>query len=177
MAYIFEYIKSTYGEYSIGDNAFYDLGSGIGRGLIAAAFLFPFKKVVGIEYLEKLHYIGLEIKNKYDNKFEEIFKQYEDLFPNYSNFPKLELINGDFLLSNWKDASCIFANSTCFSTELMNSLTKKADEELQPGTFFITFTKRLPHLSNDKWEVREGFRRLMSWGIATVYVHRKKKNL
>jgi hypothetical protein len=54
----------------------------------------------------------------------------------------------------------------------MNNLSKKADNELKPGAFFVTFTKRLPNLS-DKWEVRDGFRRLMSWGIATIYIHRK----
>ena len=49
---------------------------------------------------------------------------------------------------------------------------KKAEEELQPGAFFITFTKRLPNLS-ENWDIRDGFRRLMSWGIATIYIHRK----
>jgi hypothetical protein len=53
----------------------------------------------------------------------------------------------------------------------MKNLSGKADE-LKQGAFFITFTKKLPDLS-DKWEVCDGFRRLMSWGIATVYVHRK----
>jgi len=53
----------------------------------------------------------------------------------------------------------------------MVQLTKKA-EELRKGTIFITFTKRLPELSKD-WIVKPGFRRLMSWGIATIYVHRK----
>lgn len=74
---------------------------------------------------------------------------------------------------NGKKPSFIFANSTCFSPELMQSLSKKA-EELPQGTIFVTFTKRLPHLS-ENWEVKEGFRRLMSWGIATIYVHRKIK--
>jgi hypothetical protein len=53
------------------------------------------------------------------------------------------------------------------------ALSKKADLELPPGAFFITFTKRLPNLS-ENWELRDGFRRLMSWGIATIYIHRKK---
>src|SRR4051812_35852360 len=74
VAYIFEYVKAVYGEDSISDSAFYDLGSGIGRGVIAGSFLHPFKKCIGIEYLEKLSNIGQEIKEKYDLKKEEMFK-------------------------------------------------------------------------------------------------------
>ena len=37
----------------------------------------------------------------------------------------------------------------------------------------LSFTKKLWDLGND-WECNNGFKRLMSWGIATVYVHRRK---
>jgi hypothetical protein len=83
------------------------------------------------------------------------------------------LINGDFLETDWSEASLLFANSTCFSLELMEALNKKA-EETKVGTFFVTFTKKLPSLS-DKWVIYDSFRRLMSWGIATVYIHKKVK--
>lgn len=141
--------------------------------MIAASFLHPFEKIVGIEYLENLHLIALDIQTKFYEKIQEIFKSDRDLFPNYKSLPELDFVNADFLLKDWTDASFIFANSTCFSPELMQNLSKKA-EELKAGTFFVTFTKKLPNLS-ENWEIREGFRRLMSWGIATVYVHRKKK--
>ncbi len=121
-----------------------------------------------------LHNIGLDIKSKYDKKFEEIYENYKNsYFENFKSIPQVELINGDFLKTSWSDASLILANSTCFSNELMSALAKKADEELQPGAFFVTFTKKLPGLS-EKWQVKDGFRRLMSWGIATIYVHQKK---
>lgn len=151
-----------------------DLGSGIGRGVIAAAFLYPFKKCVGIEYLEKLHLIACEVKERYDIKFEEVFKLYQEYFPNYSVLPMIEAINGDFLLHKWDNASVVLANSTCFSAELMSQLSKKAQSDLPAGAILITFTKRLPNLP-ENWEVKDGFRRLMSWGIATVYIHRKLK--
>ena len=103
-----------------------------------------------------------------------MIKTYSHLLPIYpTTTPSLELTCGDFLEFEWKDASFVFANSTCFSPELMQNLSKKS-EELKVGTFFVTFTKRLPNLS-ENWEVKEGFRRLMSWGIATVYVHKKIK--
>jgi hypothetical protein len=110
-------------------------------------------------------------KESYDNKFEELIKSNEYL-NKYLSKPEVEIENGDFLKYNWGEASFILANSTCFSIELMTALAKKADNELKAGTFFITFTKKLPIMS-DKWEIRDGFRRLMSWGIATIYIHRK----
>lgn len=131
----------------------------------------PFKSYIGIEYLENLHNIGLNIKEKFDENFKIFREENEEIIPNFINNQSIELINGDFLAYDWKDASFIFANSTCFSPELMVSLSKKADE-LPVGAIFITFTKRLPSLSNN-WEINSGFRRLMSWGIATIYIHRK----
>ena len=152
---------------------FLDLGSGIGRGIVAASLIHPFKKCLGIEYLEKLHLIGIEIKSKFEKKAEEVFSN--EFFVDKKDYgiPQLELCNDDFLKHSWTQASVVLANSTCFSVDLMAQLSKKADEELQPGAFFITFTKRLSNLG-DNWDVRDGFRRLMSWGIATIYIHRKR---
>ena len=54
----------------------------------------------------------------------------------------------------------------------MNKIANKANNECKIGTIIITFTKRLSNLSNE-WEFKKGFRRLMTWGIATVFVYRK----
>ena len=66
----------------------------------------------------------------------------------------------------------MFANSTCFSEDLIRKIANKANNECKIGTIIITFTKRLSNLSNE-WEFKKGFRRLMTWGIATVFVYRK----
>ena len=55
---------------------------------------------------------------------------------------------------------------------MMNNIAEKANKECQSKTIIITFTKRLSALSNE-WEFKKGFRRLMTWGIATVFVYRK----
>jgi len=115
----------------------------------------------------------MEVKTKYNEKYESLIKNYPHYFSNHKKIPEFEIVCGDFIQYDWSDASFIFANSTCFTPELMTALSQKA-EELKPGTFFITFTKRLPNLSNN-WELRDGFRRLMSWGIATIYIHKKIK--
>ena len=138
---------------------------------MAAAFLHPFNKLVGIEYLENLHSLALLIKRFFDENFDKVVYSNPGLFKNINEKSEFEVINGNFLEHDWSHASFIFANSTCFSTELMSSLSQKA-EELKKGTIFVTFTKKLPNLS-ENWEIRDGFRRVMSWGIATIYVHRK----
>ncbi len=130
-----------------------------------------FRSYIGIEYLENLHNIGLTIKEKFDDNIKYFSKENPELVPDFTNERNIELISGDFLTMDWSDASFLFANSTCFTPELMQTLAKKT-EELPIGAIFVTFTKRLPLLS-ENWEVHSGFRRLMSWGIATVYVHRR----
>ena len=139
--------------------------------MVGAALIYPFSKCCGIEYLQKLHILAEKIRDNYEAKFEFLMKNYPEYFETFKKIPELEIKNGDFLIEDWSDASFVFANSTCFTPELMQALAIKA-EELKPGSFFVTFTKKLPGLS-DNWELRAGFRRLMSWGIATVYIHYK----
>ena len=113
------------------------------------------------------------ITNFYNNHFDSLFKKQPNSFAFIKKKQCLELINGDFLNFDWEESSLVFANSTCFSNELMTKMSKKADT-LKKGTFLITFTKCLPDLSSD-WKIREPFKKEMSWGIATVFVHRKIK--
>jgi hypothetical protein len=141
--------------------------------VIAATFIHPFRSYVGIEYLENLHIIALDLYNRFEEKREGLYTDNPDILTLLKDKPEVSFINGDFLQSDWSDASLLFANSTCFSPDLMESLSVKADE-VKVGAYFITFTKKLPSLS-ENWIVFDSFRRLMSWGIATVYIHKKVK--
>ena len=171
MAYIFEYVNHEF-EGSIRDGNFYDLGSGTGKPVIAMSLIYHFKSLIGIEYLENLFRLSLEIKNTYDRTIRDKFENNQQLF-NFETPNQIEFLQGDFLKHNWEDTSIIFANSTCFSLGMMQNIASKANKECKSGTIIITFTKRLTNLSTD-WELRDGFRRLMTWGIATIYVHRRK---
>ena len=108
----------------------------------------------------------------YYKNIEKILKENRNLFE-FSKPNTLNLINGDFLQENWKDANLMLANSTCFSEELIRKIAIKANNECKKGTIIVTFSKRLTNLNSD-WESKRGFRRLMTWGIATVYLHRRK---
>ena len=171
MAYIYEYIKRFYSK-TINEGIFYDLGSGTGKAIIAMSLMHKFKKVIGLEYLENLIKLSQGIKQNYNKTINEIFEKNKRLF----SFDKpniIEFIQGDFLKHNWENASIIFANSTCFSMDMINNIANKANKECKSGTIIITFTKKLNKLNSD-WELREGFRRLMTWGIATIYIHKRK---
>ena len=84
---------------------------------------------------------------------------------------EIEFVLGDVLRVNWEDADVCFANSTCFSYELMRSIAEHA-RKMKKGSFFVTLTKELAPRS-DVWEVLDSTRHRMSWGPATVFVQRK----
>ena len=90
--------------------------------------------------------------------------------------PYIEFICGNFINFDLTEASFIFCNSTCFSNELLLNISKKINKEAQVGCIVITFTKKLPFLDKNEWDIKQGFKRLMSWGLATVFVHRRIKN-
>ena len=171
MAYILEYIIHEFGG-SIRDGNFYDLGSGTGKPVLAMSLIYHFKKLIGIEFLENLFKLSLGVKQNYDKTIENKFVNYKQLF-SFETPNQIEFLQGDFLKHSWEDTSIIFANSTCFTETMMKNIANKANKECKTGTIIITFTKRLTSLSID-WELRDGFRRLMTWGIATIYIHRRK---
>lgn len=135
--------------------------------------VYPFKKCIGIELLESLYKISEEHKKIYDDNIKKQFLEYSELFAGIDKPVPISFSWGDLLKETWNEPSIILANSTCFSPDLMVELGKKANKECPSGTIIITFTKRIPGLTTD-WELRDGFRRLMSWGIATVFLHRRK---
>ncbi|CAB1109286.1 unnamed protein product [Ectocarpus sp. CCAP 1310/34] len=77
---------------------------------------------------------------------------------------------GSFLEYDWSDGDCVFANSTCFPEDLMDALARQA-EELKPGSIVVTFTKGL---DSTAFEVLSKRRFEMSWGPATVFIHRRR---
>lgn len=76
----------------------------------------------------------------------------------------------------------MLANSTCFETELIHLIAEKASK-MKKNSWFITLTKKLPTSDanfirdDDKreWDCVLSVKREMSWGPATVHLHRKLK--
>ncbi len=172
MAYIYEYIKHYYNKSFIDEMTFYDLGSGTGKPVIAMSLMHKFKKLIGIEFLENLNKLSLVAKQNYNKAINEIFEKNKQILT-FDQPNVIEFIQGDFFKQNWENANIMFANSTCFSPEMMKKIAEKANKECKSGTIIITFTKNLNKL-NSNWETKKGFRRLMTWGIATIYIHKRK---
>ncbi len=62
---MFRLIRSHNNGTALPSGKFYDIGSGIGRPVVAAALIHDFDVCIGIELLPSLHNIALQVKDKY----------------------------------------------------------------------------------------------------------------
>ena len=81
--------------------------------------------------------------------------------------------SGSFLDFDWTSGDVIFANSTCYEEGLMRDMSIMA-QKLKPGAIMVTFTRGLLEIEG-KFELLEKKRQKMSWGPATVFIHRRLK--
>jgi predicted RNA methylase len=74
---------------------FYDLGSGSGKGVIAAHYLAPFTRCIGIELLTGLYDLSQEVATKVQND--------SAFWKNNTQTAKgqIEMIHGDILKHDW----------------------------------------------------------------------------
>ena len=147
------------------NEVFYDLGCGSGKPVVYASFLYCFKKCIGIELLPLIFDIG----KKYINKCKEFTKC-------ESEFPEIEIIQGDILKIDFSDADIIYLPSTTFSKPMMKEISRRC-EKLKIGTRIISLSKAVPCITEDDCNVilnvyhKEKF--LMSWGPELVYYQEK----
>jgi hypothetical protein len=141
---------------------FYDLGSGIGKAVIACAMVYPVHKSVGVELLPEL-YLGAcsQVKLLTMN-------------PNYTEkTKKMEFIQGSFLEVDLKEATLIFINSTTIFGSVWEALCVRLNNLPQLSTV-ITTSKSL---KSNNFLVTNHTRIEMSWGIVEAYIHTRKTNL
>ena len=122
MAYIYEYIKHSFN--TINDGIFLDLGSGTGKPVISMSLMHKFKKLTGVEFLQNLVKLSQQIKETYNKTINEKIEKNKKLF-NFETPNIVEFVQGDFFKRSWEDASIIFANSTCFSLDMINKIAEK----------------------------------------------------
>lgn len=163
MATVLAKVRFLYGGRTSG-GVFWDLGSGTGKAVFAAALSANFEACCGIELLDSLHAVSTDLLDRWERV--AVPRLPEDCAPGPVRF-----LHGDILAlkSEWTRGDVIFANSTCFDERLMVALAEAA-EACQVGSFFITTTKRLP---SHKWSIVEAELMVMSWGGATVFIHKK----
>jgi len=155
---------------------FYDLGSGTGRGIFAAALLHDFTKLRGVEIIPGLHQCARRQLTHYEhdilpslqaneqpNQITSLLSNISTLFSgasgdenkqkqrNNSNPPSsansadiLSEVIGkgsyqdiifecqDFRKIDWSDADVVWANSTCFSAQLLKALAVPQNNSKKP---------------------------------------------
>eukprot|EP00658_Telonema_sp_P-2_P042947 TRINITY_DN30908_c0_g1_i1.p1 TRINITY_DN30908_c0_g1~~TRINITY_DN30908_c0_g1_i1.p1 ORF type:complete len:301 (-),score=75.50 TRINITY_DN30908_c0_g1_i1:294-1196(-) len=111
---------------------FYDLGSGLGKAVIAAFLLNDFSKLVGVELLQDLAKSADElVENFCLNVAPEL---------GLGRDPSvMQLVQGDFLEVDWSDADIVYANATRYDQELLDKIARKA-EGLKSGARLIVTT-------------------------------------
>ena len=131
--------------------------------MFAAVLTQDFGKCVGVEILSGLYSRASSIAKRFDESFRE-YLSYGARHAVRVHLDSLERFD-------WADGDVVFANSTCFDDDLMQALSDRA-ERLKPGAFVITFTKGM-NCRPRTFELLERKRYKMSWGPATVFIHRR----
>ena len=124
-------IKTLYNGLNKDGGVFYDLGSGSGKMVLAAALLHPFSKSIGIEYLSDLHDLSQILVQRYyksekRNNTTSVLTKLGDICD--ETFPWFE------------DADVIYCNMLAFEEELLHKV-RELLKRVRPGTFVLTTGK------------------------------------
>ncbi len=138
---------------------FYDLGSGTGKAVIAAALLFPFKKVVGVELLDELCFASVHVLERL--KAEGASHSFE--------LPEIQFYQKDFLKFDFSDADVVFAHATCFHDGQLRLLQPQL-EKLKKGSRLLVVSKPI---GSPIYKLVGTSERPFSWGKATLHSYLK----
>ncbi|KTD64202.1 hypothetical protein [Legionella shakespearei] len=141
---------------------FYDLGSGVGKAVLACAMVYPVRKSLGIELFHQLHLCACEQVEKL-----KTINEYQIAAE------KIELIEGNILEADLKDATLIFINATALIGQTWEDLCSRLNN-LPQIEAIITTSK--PLLNTEFWQV-EHTKIQMSWGVVLAYIHTTKTYL
>lgn len=157
---IYEKIARAYGVHKGG--VFFDLGSGVGQLVYAAAIIGEFKKCGGIEAIGALSDRGLKRMVRWEAYKENLTKEVRAV--------QFVWLNEDIVKTQvWHEATFIVLHWTAFGNDLKSTICQmlKACSE---GTLIVTFTSPLP--DNDFCLLVDDYCQA-SWGETTFFVHEK----
>lgn len=140
------------------DSIFYDLGSGIGKAVLACAMVFKVRKSYGIELFEQLH----QCANTQHLRLAAI--------PEYTaKSTSISFQQGDFRTISLSDANIVFINASAFFGQFWID-TSRHLEQLQPGAMVISTSKAL---ASTAFETQHITVVTMSWGVVNVYIQQR----
>lgn len=137
---------------------FYDLGSGSGKAILAAAMVFDMQYYCGIELFNGLHDAALAQKKLLEQQSE--YKKRAE---------KIHFINNNFLNVDLHQATLIFINATALIGPTWDLLNQKLSNESNECMIIITTSKALKIPS---FIITKTTKVIMSWGIVQAYIHR-----
>lgn len=141
---------------------FYDLGSGVGKVCVQVALTTP-AQAVGVE-LSPTRYQGAQLIK------EELIKRNILI-----NSNKLKFIEQNITDADLSPATVILLCSTCFSDELMQTLTNKMAQKCSSGLRVLTL-KDLP--AHEKFTLLQTYELPMSWSQGSpVYFYQLKNKI
>lgn len=138
---------------------FYDLGSGVGKAVVATAMVFKIRKAFGIELFAPLHQAALHQK-----------KQLQQIPFYQEKAANIFFIQNDFLNVNFYDATLIFINATAFLGDVWETLQQRL-AKTHTGTIVITTSKTL---NSSNFLLLHSTYVLMSWGVVMAFIHKKR---
>lgn len=133
---------------------FYDLGSGSGKAVFAAALYFDLSFVCGIERLPGL----VKLAN------EQLIKSNSYLKNSNVHFINTDLFNYDF-----SDADIVFITATCFSYPAWEKLIDRLSL-LRTGSRIIVTSKKIEH---PNFKLIDQTIELMGWGLSQINIYEK----
>ena len=131
------------------DDIFYDLGSGLGKTVLACSLVYKLQKCCGIEYLPELYQIACQLRQN-------------------SSIPTQKIIyhQQHILEANWDEASIIFLNVASFLPDVWQDINQKIAR--YPTPKIISCAKPL-EISKNYQQTKTKV--LSSWGIIPVYIY------
>jgi len=144
---------------------FCDLGSGIGKTLVAASMLFNFGTCRGIECLESLHRGAEWVLESYQAQAAEVSKIRGKL-------PAMELHEGDFLnleIYDWRKADLLFINAACYGDDILTEI-MKLSMKMKKGAFVVSVSYAINH---KEFEMCEYCEQELNFGMANVFIQQK----
>ena len=135
---------------------FYDLGSGVGKAVIACAMVFNVRKSCGFELFSNLHLTAMEQH-----------KKLESLVGCQEKAKAIHFINGNYLHADFNDATLIFINATALFGDTWIEINQRI-EQICPAATIITTSKKL---TSHFFEVKRTSIVQMSWGPVRAYIH------
>jgi trans-aconitate methyltransferase len=144
-----------------GEN-FIDLGSGLGTATLAAAMLFPFRRLVGVELLTGLGDAARKALSRYDA---EVRPQLSELHQQQ----RIEFLDGDLLEVDLSDFDVVFSQAVCFDAELMAKMAARL-ETLKSGARVVLVGHQLSSSAFTQIDIKV---MRANWGTSLTWVYQR----